>query len=289
MHPQPLFELFGRGVHLYGICIAVGILACIILLFRFLTLNKVPSDVQDFIYFTAIFAIILGFLSAMLFQAIYDYIANPSAGFKITGSITAMGGIAGGAAAFIAIYFGIGYFVFMKKNNIHVKYFNELFRFAPIGITVAHGFGRIGCLFAGCCHGAYLGPDPVAGGLYMQGTVYSEALGEYVTKWGYYVPTQLYEAIFLFVLAGILTFLYFKKRFNCTMIVYLIAYGVWRFVIEFFRTDYRGGTAGLTPSQWQSFIFIGIAVALIVVYKIKKYPVCLPPIDRDGDENKSIK
>ena len=73
------------------------------------------------------------------------------------------------------------------------------------------------------------------------------------------------------------------------MIVYLIAYGVWRFVIEFFRTDYRGGTAGLTPSQWQSFIFIGIAVALIIVYKIKKYPVCLPPIDRDGDENKPIK
>lgn len=280
MHPQPLFELFGKGVHLYGLCIALGILACILLLYKLTSLNKVPSSVQDFVYFTAILAIIAGFLFAMLFQALYDYIANPEAGFKITGSITAMGGIAGGAASFLAIYFGAGYFVFKNKNHIHLKYFNEIFRFAPIGITIAHAFGRIGCLFAGCCHGAYLGSEPVTGGVYMQGTVYSESLGVYVTKWGYYVPTQLYEALFLFLLAGVLTFFYIKKRFNMTMIAYLVAYGIWRFVIEFFRTDYRGGSSTISPSQWQSFIFIGIAAALFVYYKIKKYPVCLPPLEK---------
>ena len=28
MYPDSLFEIFGQGVHAYGICMAVGIIAC---------------------------------------------------------------------------------------------------------------------------------------------------------------------------------------------------------------------------------------------------------------------
>ena len=28
MHPEPLFKIFGQGVYAYGICMAVGIIAC---------------------------------------------------------------------------------------------------------------------------------------------------------------------------------------------------------------------------------------------------------------------
>ena len=28
MHPDPLFTVFGQGVYLYGICFALGVIAC---------------------------------------------------------------------------------------------------------------------------------------------------------------------------------------------------------------------------------------------------------------------
>ena len=94
--------------------------------------------------------------------------------------------------------------------------------------------------------------------------------------WGYYVPTQLYEALFLFVLTAVLSVLYFK-RCNIIMALYLIAYGVWRMIIEIFRTDARGAfILGLAPSQWQSVIFIVGGVALIAFYLFKKIPLFLP-------------
>ena len=86
---------------------------------------------------------------------------------------------------------------------------------------------------------------------------------------GYYIPAQLYESLFLFITFGVCTFLYYK---NVTIIpqIYLISYGVWRFIIEFFRTDYRGGlteSGALSPSQIQSIIFVVAGVILFFVYK----------------------
>lgn len=84
---------------------------------------------------------------------------------------------------------------------------------------------------------------------------------------GYYIPTQLYESLFLFLLFGVLTFLYFK-RYNFTYVVYLIAYGAWRIFIEFFRADHRGEIipgSGISPSQFQSILFILGGIAMLIV------------------------
>ena len=97
MHNHPIlsFKLFGEtvSIHLYGVFIAIGILACLAV-FRFYTdRRKISTKVQDFMFFIAFFAIVIGFLFAKLFQAFYDYLANPSAGFNFEGAgITAMGG-----------------------------------------------------------------------------------------------------------------------------------------------------------------------------------------------------
>ena len=171
------------------------------------------------------------------------------------------------------MYFGVGKFLFKgKKKNIHVKEFNKVFLTAPICITIAHAFGRLGCLMSGCCHGALLSrTEYVFGGIWMRAT--SSTIG----GWGYYVPTQLYEALFLFVLTAILTVMYFK-RVNVIMAIYLISYGLWRMFIEFFRADDVGELVPntISPSQWQSIIFILAGVALIVFYILKKIPLILP-------------
>lgn len=268
MLPNPLFELIGQGVHAYGICIAVGILACLVVFYLYTKKKGMPEEVQDFVFFVAIGAIAVGMLFAKLFQAVYNWIDTGVFNFYNSG-MTVMGGLIGGAAAFLAIYFGVGHFYFKgKKKGLHIKEFNKVFLTAPICITIAHAFGRIGCLMAGCCHGEYLGKNFVLGGIYMQGTT---------DGWGYYVPTQLYEALFLFGLFALLSVLYFK-RVNFIMAIYLVAYAIWRIFIEFFRADMRGelipGT--LSPSQWQSILFILGGVLLVLFYVWRKIPLILP-------------
>ena len=278
MYPYPLFELFGNGVYLYGICIAVGLIACLIAFYILSGKNGMPEKLQDYVFFMLIAGLVFGFFFAMLFQGFYNYLDGWYAGkpFKIFGQgLTVMGGLIGGAAGFLLFYFLVGKYYFKgKEKDLHKKHFNTLVRVAPICICIAHGFGRIGCLMSGCCHGAYLGDEFVFGGIYMDGTT---------NGWGYYVPTQLYEALFLFVLAFVLTLLYFK-RFNPIMSVYLIGYAIWRFFIEIFRTDARGFVfLGLYPSQWQSVLFILGGIALLLIYYWKKFPLFLP---KEKEENK---
>ena len=276
MLPNPLFSfnLFGKtlSVYMYGICIAVGILVCLGVFYLYTKKKDMPTKVQDFIFIVAIIAIALGFLCAKLYQAVYEWIDTGTFDFYHSG-ITAMGGFIGGAAVFLIAYFGLGKLVFKgKEKGLHIQEFNKILLCAPCCITIAHAFGRIGCLCAGCCHGKYLGSTYVFGGLYMKsGGV-----------WGYYVPTQLYESIFLFALFGVLSYLYFHRS-NITMQVYLIAYGVWRIFIEFFRTDSRGAfLLGLAPSQWQSIIFIAGGVDMLLVYKFLKKPFTLPKEEREA-------
>ena len=52
------------------------------------------------------------------------------------------------------------------------------------------------------------------------------------------------------------------------MSVYLISYGIWRFVIEYFRGDYRGSLIpGLSPSQFWSIVMVIGGVAIFFLYK----------------------
>lgn len=269
MLPHPIFSVFGKDIYMYGICIAVGLICCLLAFFYLSKKGGMSSEVQDYIFFVLIGGVAMGFFFAKLFQAFYDFVANGWKDFDFQGAgLTVMGGLIGGASCFLLLYFLIGHFYFRgkKKENLHIKDFNTLIRVAPISICIAHGFGRIGCLMSGCCHGAYLGSEFTVGGLMMEGTT---------NGYGCYVPTQLFEALFLFVLAGVLTVLYFK-RVNVLMSIYLVGYAIWRFIIERFRTDYRGGTGALTPSQWQSIVFILIAAAIIVFMLIKKVPLILP-------------
>ena len=59
---------------------------------------------------------------------------------------------------------------------------------------------------------------------------------------------------------------------------------MWRFILEFLRTDNRGGLPGLTPSQWTSIIFVATGVALLVFYVLKRWRFVL---DKQADVIKS--
>ena len=259
MYPDELFNIFGISIDMYAICFIVGVIACLIFTIIAMKKSGYSASASDTIIIIGILAIILGLLFAVLFQSFYDFIANPSNGFKITGRMTFLGGLLGGVISFLGLYFLYVYAINprLKKTNFFKSDMNKgvwyLVRIAPISITIAHGFGRIGCLFAGCCHGH----------------VTTEWYGIWNAEVGAKtVPIQLYEAIFLFLLSGVMILLLFRFHLKDNMAIYLVSYGVWRFVIEYFRDDYRGNfIPGISPSQFWCIIMILGGIAIFFIYR----------------------
>ena len=230
---------------MYGLMIAVGILICFGVWFHFGKKRKIEEGFVDFIFYNAIVAIALGFLSAALFQATYNYIEDPSKGFKLGGGITFIGGLIGGIAAFLA-----GYAIFRKKFKARLV---DMVSIAPCCILIAHAFGRVGCFFAGCCYG-----KPTDSFLGVQFPGLSHKVH----------ATQLYEAIFLFALFAVTFLLYWKKNFKHNLSLYLIAYGIFRFGLEFLRGDKRGELLGfMSPSQFWSVLMVVAGVGVYFLFK----------------------
>ena len=249
MYPDKIFGLF----HLYGLMIGVGILACFGILYYYGKKKKIEENFIDFLFYNAIVAIVLGFGAAALFQATYNYIENPKAGFDLGGGITFIGGLIGGIISFL-----VGYAIFRKRYKTRLV---DVISFLPCCILIAHAFGRIGCLFAGCCHG--------------DETTAWYGIKMHTVKFGYakVVPTQLFEALFLFALFAVCFILVWKKNFKHNLSLYLIAYGVFRFLLEFLRADDRGKLLGfISPSQFWSLLMIvgGVAVYFLLEWLYKK-------------------
>ena len=261
MYPYKIFTFpDGTGITLYEIFILIGVIAALVL-FRILAdRRKMPAKLQNLILIGAVAAFVIGYLSAVFFQAIYN--ALETGKFELNGNTgsTFYGGFIGGAVSMLLIYF-IGGRVLFKGWKTSLEWLPTFANIAAACIPLAHGFGRIGCLTAGCCHGG------VTDAWYGISQWVEVSPGKY--GWETVVPIQLFEALFLFVLAACLFVLVWKKK-GFGLSGYLIGYGVWRFIVEFFRTDDRGASfiPGLTPSQATAILMILIGIALIVAYYI---------------------
>lgn len=246
MLPDKIFGLFS----MYGLMIGVGIILCFVVLYVYGKHANINKKFLDFVFYNGIISIVGGFFFAYLVQAVLDYIKNPSAGFHFQ-NLTFMGGLIGGAGIFL-----IGYFIFRKKYPKGEML--KLLQIAPCCILIAHAFGRIGCFCAGCCYG--IETDSWLGVLFPG----------HLTK---VYPTQLFEAIFLFLLFALCSILFYKRNFKYNLPLYMIGYGVFRFLIEFIRGDDRGAfILGMSPSQFWSILLVagGIAVIFLLNYLYKK-------------------
>ena len=256
MHSDDLFNIFGIGVDLYSIFFLVGIVMCLFFTIFAMKKSGYSPTARDTIITIGILSIVVGLFFGMLFQAFYNLIAGK--GFTF-GGMTFIGGLIGGVVAFLGLYFLFVYVINprLKRDNFFKADMNKgvwyLLRIAPISITIAHGFGRIGCSFAGCCYGH--ATDAWYG-------IWNDTLNAKT------VPIQLFEAAFLFILSVTMIVLLFVFHFKYNMALYLVSYGIWRFVIEYFRADYRGDfIPGLSPSQFWSIIMVLAGVAIFFLYR----------------------
>jgi len=138
-----------------------------------------------------------------------------------------------------------------------------IFDAAAFGLPLAQMFGRVGCLNYGCCHGR---PHNGRWSIQYQNheskvvRTYSHLRGV-----GLY-PTQVYSGlanlgIYLTIMS--LVFIFPAAETGLITSVYLILYGLKRYIIEFFRGEFpRTNLWGMSIWQWFSLGFIASGIVL---------------------------
>lgn len=236
-----LFSIGPFTVHGYGLMIGIGVLCCV---FMATKRAKKYGLIEDAIVDIAIWGLISGFLGAKLLFLIVEwkqFLKNPLALLGSEGFVVYGGIIAGMLAAILYC---------KKKKLIFLDYFDLT---AP-SIAMAQGFGRIGCFLAGCCYGRET--ELPIGVIFPEGALAPAGIR--------LLPTQLISSVGNFLIMAILLTAYpRRKRKGDTGFLYMLLYGVGRFLIEFLRNDERGAVGGLSTSQFISLFIVAAGILLM--------------------------
>ena len=252
-HFNPIaFKLFGFPVHWYGIMYVLALLVALFFAEWLVRHDRLPFSKKDLdIYFLwAEIGVIVGArLGYILF---YDphtsyYLTHPWQIFNpfLNGHFV---GIRGFSYHGAIIGFLLATYLYAKKYK---KDLWELLDLVAVSVPIGYIFGRIGNFLN------------------------QELVGRVTdVPWGIYVgdtlrhPSQLYEAFFEGLVLFLILFWYRKrKRFSGELIVlYGFLYGLFRFVLEFFREpDMQLGficCGWMTMGQLLSFMMMMVAFVL---------------------------
>lgn len=138
-----------------------------------------------------------------------------------------------------------------------------------------HGFARIGC---------YCGRMVVDGKTIWHPCCYGIEMDNAFCRhfWGSRLPVQLFESAFNFILFAVLLIIFLKEkkeeRRGWLVRLYLLAYPIFRFIIEFFRDDAVRG--GFGPFSFSQVVSLVILAALLIFEILRKTGAIKPlPID----------
>jgi len=258
-----LIQINGFGIRYYSLMYLLAFVTVYFLIKYRLKTEKFDIDItliDDFIIWAAIGVLLGGRLGYVLFYDFQYYIHYPLNiflpfdvynGFTFTG-ISGMSYHGGLLGVIAAVCF------FCRKNNINIWTFSDLLcPVVPLGYT----FGRLGNFFN------------------------SELFGTATTlPWGMYFPTdpshtlrhpsQLYEAFFEGIVLFVLLWTIRKKKaFRHLMFsLYLLGYGLIRFMIEFTRKpdDHLNYIwSGFTMGQILCFIMVLAGFSMLLKIKFK--------------------
>ncbi|MCA9684268.1 MAG: prolipoprotein diacylglyceryl transferase, partial [Myxococcales bacterium] len=242
MFPDP-FHIGPLRIAPYGIMVALGLLSAIVLGGR--ENQRIKLMTPELWEKVALWTVLWGLLISRLFYVFTEldrFLEGPF--WKLfalwEGGLVFYGGPIG------AVLYLCWHFVIRRhppiepergkpsKYQISVREgWTRMLRFFDLGapfLALAHAFGRIGCLFAGCCYGA------VHEGLLS--IHYPDHSPAYAGGDGRY-PIPLMESAIEFAIFSWLFFhVRLKKRFHGqVMLHYVILYPLARFVLEMFRGD----------------------------------------------------
>ncbi len=129
---------------------------------------------------------------------------------------------------------------------------------AFLGLMINHFFGRIGCLFYGCCYG-----KDTRSAIHIHYThPRLKAIREGLVKGGTLYPTQIYSAfygLFTFIVVFLLWATHSIKVGVPTSII-LILYGMFRFYEEWYRYQKLKVAKILSPAQIVSLVLVLLGI-----------------------------
>lgn len=252
MYPT-LIHLGPFPIHTYGLLIAIGFLTAIQVIKKLSVLSKLNLDhVLDLTFWS----LLVGFLGARLLFVITrwdSFMNDPISIFKVW---------EGGLVFYGGPLLGFPFILYFLKK-VKLPLWKTLDVLAP-GLVIAHSFGRMGCLAAGCCYGR---PTNANWGIKLNSELVDSAL-----QGVYLHPTQIYESVSLFILFLGLLFVFKNKKFDGQVaLVYFMSYPIIRSIIEIYRGDIIRGFVidnVLSTSQFISILFFLLAT-FGLIYRMK--------------------
>jgi len=257
MHPI-LFEYGSLRLSTYGLFMALSFVAAIMYLVRDAKrAGENPEVVLDLTYYILIASII----GARLFYIIINwdyYAADPLAMVRVwEGGLVFYGGIIGAVLA--TLYF-------VRKYDLN---FWSLTDFMIPAVPLGHVFGRMGCLFAGCCYGKPAENLPWA--------ITFANPTSLAPKHVPLHPTQIYSSLTAIIIFLALVVILRRKRFDGQVILsYFLIYPIARSLLELFRGDYErkflplpGAPELISTGQATSILLFSIA-AILYAWLAKK-------------------
>jgi phosphatidylglycerol---prolipoprotein diacylglyceryl transferase len=237
----------------YGVLVAAAFLVALWLAGKLAKQHGLNTEAVTNLGIYCALSALAGAKLMMFLVDIPYYVEHPGDIFSLA-TLRAGGVFYGGLIAALAVGFW-----YMRKTKLPALKTADVF--AP-AIALGHAIGRIGCFMAGCCWGiacdrpwAVTFTDPRA----------NELVGVPLNRPLH--PTQLYESIAEFIIAGILYRMSKKRHPDGAIIaLYLIFYGAIRFIVEFFRFHEQGNLWGtpLDASQWISLALFVAGTAYLV-------------------------
>ena len=231
-------------IYMYGLMVAIGFASALFLCnYR----GKKRGLSEDTIFGIFLCALIGGMVGCRLLYYIVELPAimeDPSILWDFKNGYVVYGGIIGGIVTSY-VYCRI------KKENF-ISYFDLVMP----AVSMAQGFGRIGCFCAGCCYGRETHA--------WYGITFTHS--DFAPNGVSLIPTQLISSAGDFLICGVLLW-YASKNPKPGRVAagYLVLYGVGRFLIEFLRNDYRGSIGIFSTSQIISFGIVALGIALYFV------------------------
>lgn len=257
--PSPSYDwqilhVFGLPIHMYAICILVGIVVATIITSRRLTKQGAePGVVLDII----IWAVPLGIVGARIFHVLThpDYYfaagADPLRVFYVwEGGIAIFGSLIGGA---------VGAYIGCRLSGIRFWTFADAL--AP-AMLAAQAFGRLGNYFN---HELFGLPTTLPWGLEIESSNAAFPIG--LPDGTLFHPTFLYEIIWNVIGIAVILLLERKLRLQWgkSFALYLIWYGLGRTWFESIRIDPSEVFLGIRTNVWAALIAIVIGLVILVI------------------------
>lgn len=267
-HVGNSFTIFGISIAYYGVIIAIGMLAGILMAtYEAKRTGQNPEDYFDL----AIVAIIFSIIGARAYYVIFSwdkYKDNLLNIFRLRqGGLAIYGGV---IAAIITTL------VFSKIKNLS---FPKLADTAGLGLILGQIIGRWGNFFNREAFGGYtdglLAMQIPVDAVRDSSDITAEML-EHIVEVGEisYIqvhPTFLYESLWNLAVLGILLIVRHHKKFEGEVfLLYLIGYGIGRFWIEALRTDQLLiPSTTIAVSQVLAAVLVVVSAVILLVSRRK--------------------